>query len=127
MPTLLASRKRLICWAFLIFVVYQGVALLVSTTSAAPFSAYVAKFSAFLLYFTFFRRTPSHKLWLGIALFLLIQLIDVAVLFVLSGSLEGWLDLQGTLANFAVCALAYLVSLISSNNSFKPKPLRGSA
>ena len=127
MPTLLASWKRLIGWAFLILVVYQAVAPLVSTTSASSVSTYAAMFSAFLLYLAFFRGTPSHKLGLGIALFLLIQLMDIAVLFVLSGSLASWLDLPGTFMNFAVCLLAYLVSLMSYNNSFKPTPLRGAA
>ena len=127
MPTLLANWKRLIGWAFLILVVYQAVALLVSTTSASSISTYAAMFSAFLLYLAFFRRTPSHKLGLAAALFLLIQLMDIAVLYVLSGSFACCLDLPGTFKNFAVCFSAYLVSLMSSNNSLKPTPLRGAA
>jgi hypothetical protein len=127
MPTLLANWKRLTGWAVLIFVLYQVVALLVYATPVASASIIAAQSSAFVLYFVFFRRTANHKLLLGIALFLLIQLIDIAVLFALSRSLDGWLDLQGTAISFSVCVLAYLASLMSSNNSFKPKPLRGSA
>ncbi len=127
MPTFLANWKRLIGWAVLIFVVFQAVALLVFATPFDSASYFAAQSCAFILYFSFFRRTTNHKVLLGIALFVLIQLIDLAVLFVLSGSLNGWLDLPGTAINFAVCMLAYIASLMSSNNSFKPKPLRGSA
>ena len=127
MPTLIANWKRLVVWAALIFVAYQAVSLIVHTTPAASFSTFTAQASAFLAYLVFFRRTPSHKPSLGAALFVLIQLIDIAVLFALSRSLAGWLDLAGTSINFAVCVLAYIAAQMSSNNSFKPKPLRGSA
>ncbi|TLX20679.1 hypothetical protein [Thermomonas fusca] len=127
MPTLIANWKRLVGWAALIFVAYQAVSLIVYTTPAESYSTFAARASAFLAYYVFFRRTPSHKRLLGAALFVLIQVIDIAVLFALSGSLAGWLDLPGTSINFAVCLLAYLASQMSSNNSFKPKPLRGSA
>ena len=126
MPTILANWKKLVGWAVLIFVAYQAISLLVWTTAAATVSSYVAQASAFVLYLAFFRRTENRRLSLGIALFLLVQVVDIIVLFALARSLDGWLDPRGTATSFAVCVAAYFASLMSSNSSFKSKPLRGS-
>jgi hypothetical protein len=127
MTIILANWKKLVFWAVLIFVVFQLVGIAVFVTYPNRLVGDIAThLSAFGLYFLFFRRTVSHQLLLGVALFLTIQLIDIVVVTALSGSAPD-LDLPGTAISLSVCLLAYLVHRLSSNNSFKPKPLRGSA
>ena len=126
MAPIVANWKRLIGWALLIFVAFQLVGIAMSVATAPRIFGVVAtQLSAFVLYFVFFRRTARHKALLGASLFGLIQLIDIAVVFALSQSTTGLLDLPGTIVSFAVCLAALLASLLSSNNSFKGMPLRG--
>jgi hypothetical protein len=127
MTTIIANWKKIIGWASLIFVVFQAINILVLITFPVRIVGDVlGQLACFALYFLFFRRTATHRALLGTCVFLMIQAIDIGVVSLLSRSIPPLLD-WGMAVSFAVGLLAYVTARMSSNNSFKPKPLRGSA
>ena len=127
MTTIIANWKKIIGWASLIFVVFQTINILVLITFPVRIVGDVlGQLACFALYFLFFRHIVTHKALLGACVFLMIQAIDIAVVSLLSRSIPPLLD-WGMGISFTVGLLAYVTDRMSSNNSFKPKPLRGSA
>ena len=80
-----------------------------------------------LLYWRFAAAIPTKRLLHVVALYVLVQLIDLCVSLLLGTSVQDWFDPWFLGRSLLAAAVGFTVAGLGSNNSFKPKPLRGSA
>jgi len=143
-PTPTITARRALLWAVLIYCAVVGVAA-ISTFSVEAWVALGATPQAALaqlnltqsvlcgatgagLYWRFAARTPRSKALNVLLVYVIVQVIDIAIASVLVGMpLDEWLDPWGTAETLSSALLGLGLASLGSNNSFKPKPLRGSA
>ena len=120
--------KRTIAWSALIFLAALVVGISVNFLFGSDTLASAGIFaSSSLLYFAFLRRLPKRLLH-ALAAFLIVEAIDWSMAFGLGAPLSELLADWGSTAKHLGAVLVGLTAAsLSSNNSFKPKPLRGSA
>ena len=69
----------------------------------------------------------AHKALNILAAFLLVQLLDIAVAYLMGASIGELLDIWPSVRGLLYAAIGYFFARLRPNNSFKPRPLRGSA
>jgi hypothetical protein len=120
--------KKTLLWSALIFLAAFGVGLSVSALNGSEAVVSIAIFaSSSSLYFFFLRRTPRRLLH-ALAAFITVEIIDWGIPLLLGASFWQMLaDWDSSAKHLGAAILGLTIAHLSSNNSFKPKPLRGSA
>ncbi|PPT52879.1 hypothetical protein XarbCFBP8147_02950 [Xanthomonas arboricola] len=70
---------------------------------------------------------PTRRAWHVVAVFLLVQLTDMALSLVLGAHFSELLEPWGMLRSVLYALAGYVLAKLSPNNSSKPTPLRGAA
>ena len=122
------SWKKTFLWSALIFLAALVIGLSVTAITGSDAAAAVAVFiSSSSLYFAFLRRTPRRYLHALIA-FAIVEALDWIIPLALGASfwqlLGNW---DSSAKHLGAAVLGLTIAILRSNNSFKPKPLRGSA
>ena len=115
--------KRTIAWCALIFVAALVIGLLLGNGTASMVGVFI---SSTTLYCLFLRPIQKSRLAHALAAFLLVEAIDWAIPLLLGASpihmLSNW---DSSARHLGAVFAGYAIAVLSSNNSFKPSPLRG--
>jgi hypothetical protein len=135
--------KRIFAWSLLIFVAANAVAFSSGLTMArwdlygktieeAIANSQIVRrlaigFVAALLYWRFALGIPAKRLLHVLAVYALVQLLDIGVSALFGTPANELLDPWSMARSLLAAIIGLGAASLSSNNTFKPKPLRGSA
>ena len=117
--------KRTLGWSLLIFFAALVVGLSLGTGLLSTIGVFA---SSTTLYCFFLRPIERNRIRHFVIAFLLVEAMDWIVPVALGAPISHMLDnWDSSLRHLGAGLLGFTIARLSSNNSFKPKPLRGSA